>query len=158
MTFLKYAHVATLSTKLTEKSKFLITVCGGKNQHHEHLRRPLNMAEVEAGGQAARFHRKRQKAKKSCQLRSPGQPLKRLQPRPNDLVYVQYRDHVLFKNANHSELGPVLRETVGFLTKQTNDAIWLLWDRCVKNSPDEQANPETGLIILRSDIKEIRKI
>ena len=30
--------------------------------------------------------------------------------------------------------------------------------RCVKSSPDEKASSETGLIILRSDIKEIRKI
>jgi hypothetical protein len=75
-----------------------------------------------------------------------------------DLIYVRYLDHMLFKNSNHSLLGPRVRETVGFLTKQTNDAIWVLWDRSVKSSPDEKASSEAGLIILRSDIKEIRKI
>jgi hypothetical protein len=76
----------------------------------------------------------------------------------NDLVYVRYLDHVLFKNSNHSSLSPVLRETVGFLTKQTNEAIWVLWDRSVMKTPEEQPSSESGLIILRSDIKEIRKI
>jgi hypothetical protein len=75
-----------------------------------------------------------------------------------DLVYVRYLDHVLFKNSNHSLLAPVLRETVGFLTKQTYEAIWVLWDRSINASQDEKTSFESGLIILRNDIRKIKKI
>jgi hypothetical protein len=74
------------------------------------------------------------------------------------VVYIRYLDHLLFKNSNHSLLSPVLRETVGFLARQTNEAVYVLWDRNVDSSPNEKSCPESGLIILRADIREIKKI
>lgn len=74
------------------------------------------------------------------------------------VIYVRYLDHLLFKNCNHSLLNPAQRETVGFLAKQTNEAVYVLWDRAVEKLQDEKACSESGLIILRTYIKEIRKI
>ena len=78
---------------------------------------------------------------------------------PEDLMVVRYRDHVLFRGKDHRTLSPVVRETVGWIAKQTEDAVWLLWDRDIGTSPQENSEPqECGLVILRRDIVEMRPI
>ena len=75
------------------------------------------------------------------------------------LVYVRYRDHVLFRNADSSLYSPALRETVGWLVKEDGDAVWILWDRSVDPLPQEKAPAsESGLIIIKSNVLEMRKI
>jgi hypothetical protein len=75
------------------------------------------------------------------------------------LVYVRYRDHVLFRNVNSSLYEPGEREAVGWLTKENEEAVWILWDRSVKLLPHERTqHKESGLLILKSDIIEMRKI
>ena len=75
------------------------------------------------------------------------------------LVYVRYLDHVLFRNADACVFKPALRETVGWLHRETADAVWLLWERSVKPLPHER-NPaeESGLVLLKSDIVEMRRL
>ena len=75
------------------------------------------------------------------------------------LVYIRYRDHLLFRNANSSLYRPAIRETVGWLIKENGSAVWILWDRSVKPLPHKRVpTSESGLVILKSDILEMRKI
>lgn len=79
---------------------------------------------------------------------------------PNmQLVYIRYRDHLLFKNLNPDNHFPSERECVGWVWKETSDAVWILWDRSVTPLPYERVRPrETGLVILKSDILEVREL
>ncbi|MEM2588023.1 MAG: hypothetical protein QXV23_06975 [Candidatus Bathyarchaeia archaeon] len=71
------------------------------------------------------------------------------------LVYIRYRDHVLFRNSNHSLLSPIVRETVGWIVRESDDALWILWD---KSADKSEFSFESGLIILRSDVLEKRNV
>jgi len=87
------------------------------------------------------------------------QKLESKQENVGAIVYVQYLDHVLFRNADAGLFKPALRETVGWLHCETLDAIWVLWERSVKPLPHER-NPtkESGLVLLKSDIVEMRRL
>jgi hypothetical protein len=75
------------------------------------------------------------------------------------LVYVRYLDHVLFRNADAGLFKPALRETVGWLHCETADAIWVLWERSVEPLPHERSPArESGLVLLKSDIVEMRRL
>jgi hypothetical protein len=73
------------------------------------------------------------------------------------LTYVKYRDHVLFKKCNHSDMKPSIREVVGWLVHETQEAIYICCDRSVDPLPCEKPS-ESGLVILKSDILERREI
>jgi hypothetical protein len=53
---------------------------------------------------------------------------------------------------------PVLRETVGFLAKENEQAIWILWDKSVKLLPSEKTTLESGLVLLKSNIVSLKVI
>lgn len=74
------------------------------------------------------------------------------------LIYIRYKDHVLFRYADPSLCKPVMREAVGWLLKEDDEAIWILWDRSVEKLANERTGSESGLVILRSDILEMRNI
>jgi hypothetical protein len=71
------------------------------------------------------------------------------------LVYLRYLDHVLFKYSNPLQYRPVEREAVGWLVKQNDQAVWILTDRSTTTLKHE-LNSDSGLIILRSDIRAIQ--
>ncbi|MEM2189229.1 MAG: hypothetical protein QXG35_07870 [Nitrososphaerota archaeon] len=71
------------------------------------------------------------------------------------LVYIRYRDHVLFRDSNHSLLSPIVRETVGWVVKESDEALWLVWDR---GTDKNEFSFESGLIILKSDVLEMRNV
>ena len=72
-------------------------------------------------------------------------------------VYVRYKDHVLFKNIQQPIAEGVERETIGWLTKQTDEIMLIEHDRTIPNAqiPSGQGN---GVIILKSCIIEIHKL
>ena len=72
-------------------------------------------------------------------------------------VYVRYKDHVLFKNIQQPIAEAVERETVGWLTKQTDEIMLIEHDRTIPNAqiPSGQGN---GVIILKDCIIEIHKL
>jgi hypothetical protein len=72
-------------------------------------------------------------------------------------VYVRYKDHVLFKNLTHPIDVAMERETIGWLTKQTDEIMLIEHDRTVPNLqlPSGQGN---GLIVLKSCIIEIHPL
>jgi hypothetical protein len=75
----------------------------------------------------------------------------------NRLVYVRYKDHILFRNSDPRLYEkPSVRETLGWLIRETDEALILIHDRSVQPFLNEVC--ETGLIILKSDILEIREI
>lgn len=80
-----------------------------------------------------------------------------LKVKPGSLVYVRYLDHVLFRNTDLTLYKPALRETVGWLQKETSQAVWILWERSVKPLPNERSPAkDSGLVLLKSDIVEVR--
>ena len=72
-------------------------------------------------------------------------------------VYVRYKDHVLFRNIKQPIADAVERETIGWLTKQTEEIILIEHDRTIQNAqlPSGQGS---GLIILKSCVLEIREL
>ena len=73
-------------------------------------------------------------------------------------IYVKYFDHVLFRNADPDLIKPILREALGWLIKEDNDAIWILFDKTVNNLLFEKFEPSSGLIILKRNIIEMKNI
>jgi len=72
-------------------------------------------------------------------------------------VYVRYKDHVLFKNIKQPIAEAIERETIGWLTKQTDEIMLIEHDRTIPNAelPSGQGN---GVIILKTCVTEIRKL
>jgi hypothetical protein len=66
------------------------------------------------------------------------------------LLYLKYKDHVLFRKADPSLLTPCIRETIGWLIKETEEAFYLVNDKSVHSQTHHPA--ESGLIILQSDV------
>ena len=80
-------------------------------------------------------------------------------PPITSLVYIRYRDHLLFKATDPEHLAPIERECVGWLEKESSDAVCLLWDRSVIKLLNEIIYPQgSGLVILKSDILELTQI
>ena len=73
------------------------------------------------------------------------------------LVYVKYLDHVEFRNSDPSLYGPSVREVVGWMVAETEEALCLCCDRTVKPLPFEKP-AESGFVILKSDVLEMRRI
>ena len=72
-------------------------------------------------------------------------------------VYVRYKDHVLYKNIQQPVEDAVERETIGWLSKQTDEIMLIEHDRTIPNIqiPSGQGS---GVIILKSCILEIREL
>jgi hypothetical protein len=74
------------------------------------------------------------------------------------VVYVRYKDHVLFKDSDASKYRPFIRECVGWLDYEDNECIRLVWERFAMPNPPDDARPRaTGLVILKKSILEMRK-
>jgi len=74
------------------------------------------------------------------------------------LVYVKYLDHALYRNMAPSNPRPVVRETVGWLMHEDDEAVWIVWDRNVAASNYEKNTPYSSLIIVKSCILEMRRV
>jgi hypothetical protein len=65
----------------------------------------------------------------------------------------------MFRRGNPRDYLPVLREAVGWIDHEDDSCMRILWDRTVRKVPHERMNPsESGLVILRSDIQEIKEL
>jgi hypothetical protein len=75
------------------------------------------------------------------------------------LVYIKYRDHVLYHRALPRNLKPPVRECVGWLVYAGEDYITICWDRDVDPPTLKGGDPQaSGLVLLRSDILELRRL
>ena len=78
--------------------------------------------------------------------------------RDSSLIYIKYVDHVLFKNANPSLFRPTVREAIGWKIKENNEALWICFDKPVEKLPYEKLDPSSGLVLLKRDILEMKRI
>jgi len=72
-------------------------------------------------------------------------------------VYVRYKDHVLFKNIQQPIAEAVERETIGWLSKQTDEIMLIEHDRTIPNVQIPRGQG-SGVIILKSCIIEMREL
>jgi hypothetical protein len=79
--------------------------------------------------------------------------------RSGDLVYVRYRDHVLYHRVHPENLEPQMRECVGWIIYDCVDYIVVAWDRDADAPTLKGGDPKaSGLVLLRSDILELKEI
>ncbi len=73
------------------------------------------------------------------------------------LVYVQYRDHVLFRNTSPNRLQPIMREAVGWITKLSPEYVIIVSERSKDAAAESKPDPgSSGLLILKSEILKAR--
>ena len=73
------------------------------------------------------------------------------------LVHVLYRDHVRFRNTDPTDLKPCIREVVGWLIRESDEALYLCHNRAVNRLFFEKPS-ESGFIILKSDVLEKKEL
>jgi hypothetical protein len=75
------------------------------------------------------------------------------------LVYVRYRDHILYYRGDPLAMAPQTRETIGWLVHEAGDYVIISWDRDAWSPTLKGGDPKaSGLVILRSDILEMRRV
>jgi hypothetical protein len=73
------------------------------------------------------------------------------------IVYIRYKDHVLFQNTAEALENADERETIGWLTQETGKLICVQHDRTLE-SIRYASGKASGLVILKSHILEIRAL
>ncbi len=78
---------------------------------------------------------------------------------PLPLIYVRYRDHVLYSRSIAEIMQPQVREAVGWLVYNCEQYIILSWDRDAQpptlTGGDAKAS---GLVLLKSDLLEFQRL
>ena len=76
-----------------------------------------------------------------------------------NLIFVRYRDHVLYNRSSALAMQPQTREAVGWLVYDCELYVILSWDRDAgpptMHGGDSKAS---GLVLLRSDILDLQKL
>lgn len=74
-------------------------------------------------------------------------------------VFIQYYDHLEFRNMNmrkYEDSHPLLRELLGWLVEETDEYIIVLSEKAVSDNPEEVARLKpSGFVILKSTIKNM---
>jgi len=73
------------------------------------------------------------------------------------IVYIRYKDHVLFRNVTQPLKDAPERETVGWLTQETGDLLCIQHDRTIE-SIKYSSGSASGLVLLKSCVLEIRAL
>lgn len=77
----------------------------------------------------------------------------------NGLVFIRYRDHVLYHRADPTAMKPETRETVGWLVYESLDYIIVCWDRSAEPPTLKGGDPKaSGLVVLKSDVLELKRL
>jgi hypothetical protein len=80
-------------------------------------------------------------------------------PGGRSIVYLRYRDHVLYSRMDPAALSPQIREAVGWLIYEAPDYLVISWDRHAGPPSLRGGDPKaSGLVLLRSDILELRRL
>jgi len=76
-----------------------------------------------------------------------------------DLVYVQYRDHVVFSRAVVEEMVPQVREAVGWLKYECDWYVTICYDQDA-GAPTLKGGDSkaSGLVLVKADILKIQKL
>jgi hypothetical protein len=79
--------------------------------------------------------------------------------KPQTVVHVVYKDHVMFAQSNPVLLKPQTREAVGWLVYDCPEYVILSWDRNAERPTLKGGDPKaSGLVLLRSDILELKTL
>jgi len=77
----------------------------------------------------------------------------------SDLVYLRYKDHVLFNRSSPLIMKPQIREAVGWLNYQCEDYLVLSWDRDTQPPKLKGGDAKaSGLVVLKSAVLELIKL
>jgi len=74
------------------------------------------------------------------------------------LVYIRYKDHVLFRNTPQPVESAAERETVGWLTQETDELLRIQHDSRTAENPHHSSGTASGLLLLKSCILEIHML
>lgn len=75
------------------------------------------------------------------------------------LVYVRYRDHVLYHRGDPALMKPQTREAVGWLVYDCAEYIIICWDRDAGQPTLKSGDPKaSGLVLLRPEILELKEV
>ena len=75
------------------------------------------------------------------------------------MVYVRYRDHVLFRDSEASQYVPWTHECIGWLDYEDEQYVRVVWERFAMPDPPNDSKPRaTGLVILKEAILEMHRI
>ena len=79
--------------------------------------------------------------------------LVKLDPAFEKLVFVQYRDHVMYNRSSALLMQPQTREAVGWLIYEADNYIIISWDRDSGPPTIHGGDPKaSGLVLLKSDL------
>jgi hypothetical protein len=77
----------------------------------------------------------------------------------SDLIFVRYRDHVLYNRASPQAMQPQIREAIGWQVYDCELYIILSWDRDAQPPTLKSGDPKaSGLVLLKSDILELQRL
>ncbi len=78
---------------------------------------------------------------------------------PQSLIFVRYRDHVLYNRSSALTMQPQIREAVGWLVYDCELYVILAWDRDAQPPTLHGGDPKaSGLVLLKSDILVLQKL
>ena len=92
--------------------------------------------------------------------RGEGKSSKSISRHSGNLVHIIYLDPILFRNSDPKFYGkPNKRETVGWIVKENNKEIQVIWDQSLKRLPNEETSlKESDLTIPRSAILRMKSL
>lgn len=67
----------------------------------------------------------------------------------NQLIYIRYLDHVLFKDIDAQTMKPQIRETVGWLAEESEDHIRIEWERFADEHDETEHRVEPYPLVRR---------
>ena len=75
------------------------------------------------------------------------------------IVYIRYKDHVLFKDTDASQYFPWIREAVGWLDYEDKKYIRIVWERYAESFDNETIRMKSsGISLMKNAVMEIRKV
>jgi len=80
-------------------------------------------------------------------------------PEFEKVVFVQYRDHVIYNRSSALLMQPQTREAIGWLIHEAEAYIIISWDRDAGPPTIHGGDPKaSGLVLLKSDLVNYKKL
>lgn len=77
----------------------------------------------------------------------------------SDLIFVRYRDHVLYNRATPQAMQPQIREAIGWQVYDCELYIIISWDRDAQPPTLKGGDPKaSGLVLLKNDILDLEHL
>ncbi len=75
------------------------------------------------------------------------------------LIFVRYRDHVLYSRSSPEAMAPQVRESVGWLVYECEQYVIIAWDRDAEPPTLKGGDAKaSGAVVLKTDILELEHI